>query len=315
MKVLEASVLKCKFGGIALFLFVLTAMPRTAHGCVQITTSAAFGRTLTVHSLSMRNMAIGLQQNKDDPSRGNETGADKLVIMPSGLAYIVTRHGTGRQLQDGDVVLAHVTGLLANGTEFRRTPNNREVEPVWLSRESNVPGIIEGMEHLNVGDQAILIIPPKLAFGDHDDVWALHGTVGIPSNSTLVYFVEIADVKSNDVAKILEKTIESRGVNAALQQYADLKSKGFPDVYHGEESLNGLGFYLLDDKADPNSAIRIFRINCDEFPQSANVYDSLGEAYARKGDKERAIESYRKALTIDPKFPSSVKALQKLTVN
>jgi predicted negative regulator of RcsB-dependent stress response len=44
----------------------------------------------------------------------------------------------------------------------------------------------------------------------------------------------------------------------------------------------------------------------------ASLAASLGEAYLAKGDKERAREAYRKALAIDPAFPSSKAALEKL---
>ena len=82
---------------------------------------------------------------------------------------------------------------------------------------------------------------------------------------------------------------------------------GPPPVMH----LNRLGYQLLElDKVD--EAIDIFAANVQLFPDNANVYDSLGEAYYRKGDKEKAVESYRKALELDPEFPSALEMLRKL---
>jgi TolA-binding protein len=51
-----------------------------------------------------------------------------------------------------------------------------------------------------------------------------------------------------------------------------------------------------------DSAIVVFQKNVKDYPRSWNVYDSLGEAYATKGDKRRAAELYTKAraLTKDP---------------
>ena len=54
-------------------------------------------------------------------------------------------------------------------------------------------------------------------------------------------------------------------------------------------------------------------MNVDAHPNSANAYDSLGEAYAGAGNKALAVENYRKALTLDPKMNSSINALKKLT--
>lgn len=64
-----------------------------------------------------------------------------------------------------------------------------------------------------------------------------------------------------------------------------------------EADINTYGYLLLgQDKVD--SALAIFRKNVKDHPQSWNAYDSLGEAYARKGDKRRAIEAYTQARRI-----------------
>jgi predicted negative regulator of RcsB-dependent stress response len=47
-----------------------------------------------------------------------------------------------------------------------------------------------------------------------------------------------------------------------------------------------------------DSAIIIFRKNTKDYPKSWNTYDSLGEAYAKKGDKKQAKASYSKALAM-----------------
>ena len=48
------------------------------------------------------------------------------------------------------------------------------------------------------------------------------------------------------------------------------------------------------------------------FPQSSNVYDSLGEAYMLNGGKELAIKNYEKSLELDPKNTNAVDMLKKL---
>lgn len=68
-----------------------------------------------------------------------------------------------------------------------------------------------------------------------------------------------------------------------------------------EPDMNTYGYQLLGaGKVD--SAIVVFRKNVKDYPRSWNVYDSLGEAYATKGDKRRAAEQYGKAreMTKDP---------------
>lgn len=68
-----------------------------------------------------------------------------------------------------------------------------------------------------------------------------------------------------------------------------------------EPEMNTYGYQLLGEgKVD--SAIVVFRKNVKDYPGSWNTYDSLGEAYAKKGDKRRAVEQYSKArdLVKDP---------------
>ena len=78
-----------------------------------------------------------------------------------------------------------------------------------------------------------------------------------------------------------------------------------------ELHLNELGYLLLNaDKLQ--DAIAVFQRNVQEYPQSSNVYDSLGEAYMNAGKKELAIANYEKSLQFDPKNQNAVKMLKKL---
>jgi len=67
----------------------------------------------------------------------------------------------------------------------------------------------------------------------------------------------------------------------------------------GEMDVNMLGYQLLG-RQQASLAIAIFRVNVETYPESSNVYDSLGEAYMNDGQTEPAIESYRKSLELDP---------------
>ncbi len=63
--------------------------------------------------------------------------------------------------------------------------------------------------------------------------------------------------------------------------------------------LNELGGMLLDEKRYDH-AVAILALNTKLFPQEANAWDSLGEAYMLAGDADRAIENYEKSLKLDP---------------
>jgi uncharacterized membrane protein len=112
-------------------------------------------------------------------------------------------------------------------------------------------------------------------------------------------------------ALTLSATIASTGIDQAIQQYHHLKAAE-PATYNFDEAeLNTLGYQLLRAKKF-KEAIRIFQLNVEAYPQSANTYDSLGEAYMDDGDKAQAIANYQKSLQLNPKNGGAVKMLQKL---
>jgi tetratricopeptide (TPR) repeat protein len=113
----------------------------------------------------------------------------------------------------------------------------------------------------------------------------------------------------------LLKVVESRGVEKAVERFQQMKSVSRTihryDV--GEEELNTLGYMLLSgDKTE--EAIEIFKLNVAEHPQAWNVYDSLGEAYMKKGEKELAIANYQKSLELNPGNTNCGDMLKKLGV-
>jgi len=64
-----------------------------------------------------------------------------------------------------------------------------------------------------------------------------------------------------------------------------------------EAEMNTYG-YLLMGQGKVDSAIAIFRKNTRDYPKSWNTYDSLGEAYAKMGDRKQAAANYSKALAM-----------------
>jgi|SRR5271165_1251854 len=101
------------------------------------------------------------------------------------------------------------------------------------------------------------------------------------------------------------------GSPAALQRYDELKKANSPDHKVDEGTLNGLGYVLLSS-GKTLDAIAVFQRNVQEYPQSGNVYDSLGEAYLKDGQKDLAMQNYEKSLQLDPKNKNAVEMLKKL---
>ena len=100
-------------------------------------------------------------------------------------------------------------------------------------------------------------------------------------------------------------------MEAAVQQYHELKKRQASAYDFSEGELNALGYRLLQAKK-VKEAIQIFRLNVEAYPQSGNVYDSLAEAYMVNRDKELAIANYQKSLQLDPANKNAVEMLKKL---
>ena len=113
------------------------------------------------------------------------------------------------------------------------------------------------------------------------------------------------------ITQPLSVTIASGGVEAAVKQYHELKAAAPTNYNFDEAELNALGYQLLRARKF-KEAIRIFQLNVEVYPQSSNVYDSLGEAYMDDGNKPRAIANYQQSLQLNPKNANGAKMLQKL---
>jgi tetratricopeptide (TPR) repeat protein len=113
------------------------------------------------------------------------------------------------------------------------------------------------------------------------------------------------------IAEVILKTITEKDISSAIQQYHELKATQ-PDAYDfREQQLNSLGDELLKTKKT-KEAIEIFKLNVEAYTQSANVFDSLAEAYMINGDRYLAIRNYERSLELDPKNTNAVEMMKKL---
>jgi len=104
---------------------------------------------------------------------------------------------------------------------------------------------------------------------------------------------------NESAAYAIEKVLTKSGIEAALKKYREIRSDADNKLYFDENEFNTLGYRLMD-KGQVKEAIEIFKLNVGMYPKSANVYDSLGEAYMNDGQKELAIQNYEKSLKLNP---------------
>jgi predicted Zn-dependent protease len=106
-------------------------------------------------------------------------------------------------------------------------------------------------------------------------------------------------------------TSKLKGTPAALERYTQLKNSGRKDSGIDEDTFNYLGYMLLQD-GQMQDAIAVLRRNVQEYPQSWNVYDSLGEAYMQAGQKDLVIANYERSVVLNPKNQNGIDKLKKL---
>jgi tetratricopeptide (TPR) repeat protein len=120
--------------------------------------------------------------------------------------------------------------------------------------------------------------------------------------------IPVADNKTNRVftENIIKITLEE-GFEAGGKSY----KKRPRNVNLLERVVNVKAYELLSDKKLPK-AIEVFKLNVFAFPQSANAFDSLGEAYLEAGNKDLAIENYKKSLMLNPENKNAEEVLKSL---
>ena len=148
------------------------------------------------------------------------------------------------------------------------------------------------------------------------------------ANEALDKAIELAKPEAE---KYKQKILEAAGkefenmldsLNAAGALYDKNTSEAEKKVYSsleialnkklfGEPDINVLGYEFLGNKKTA-LAITIFKFNTEKFPESSNVWDSLGEAYMINGDKELAISNYKKSLELNPDNENAEQMIEKM---
>ncbi len=118
-----------------------------------------------------------LEKNKAKPG---------VTVTASGLQYEVIKSGTGAKPTATNTVKVHYHGTLTDGTVFDSSVERNE--PIEFPVTGVIPGWVEALQLMSVGDKWKLTIPANLAYGSRS-------TGKIPGNSVLLFEVELLEVK------------------------------------------------------------------------------------------------------------------------
>jgi tetratricopeptide (TPR) repeat protein len=93
--------------------------------------------------------------------------------------------------------------------------------------------------------------------------------------------------------------LNSRGVVDAVQYFRQKREADPSITLFDEREMNSMGYRFLQS-GKIKEAIELFRLNTIAYPESWNVYDSLGEAYLKDGQKELALKNYEESVRRNP---------------
>lgn len=113
--------------------------------------------------------------------------AEGVESLPSGVQYKVVQSGPpgGERPDSNDLVRVDYEGTLTDGTVF--DSSFQRGQPAVFTLGEVVEGWTEALQHMKVGDEWIVYLPPATAYGET-------GRPGIPPNSVLVFRVKLLDI-------------------------------------------------------------------------------------------------------------------------
>lgn len=220
------------------------------------------GLHTTVEDMLKYDQALyGTALLKDDTKELMFAGGEDNLAKYKSSEFMNYGYGWRVSYMDGRKRIGHNGGIPGINTVFLRIPN----------------------------DKITLII-----LSNYDE-----GAVTVSNNIIKIVFGEIPDPIRLPLSIFIYDIMKEKGAKYLSENFDNLiKENGYKII--NEEVLNPIGYGLMYENM-LDEAIEIFKINVRLFPNVGNCYDSLGDSYLQKGDKENAKINYLKALELGPR--------------
>lgn len=127
----------------------------------------------------------------------------QLVIEPtaSGLYFISIHKGTGKPVENGDLVTVNYEGKFLNGRFFDSTTRrNQPFEFVFGTEMQVIPGLEEAIGRMREGEKALVILPSELAWGEKGSSTGI-----IPPFTSVIYEVELLRAESRTLETVSQE--------------------------------------------------------------------------------------------------------------
>ncbi|WP_051884670.1 serine hydrolase [Chryseobacterium luteum] len=158
------------------------------------------------------------------------------------------------------------------------------------------------------GNRSALLVYP-------DDNLAIIILTNLAGSSPEDFIEEIAGCYNQDIVKAdpltyLRKNLREKGFDKAIE-FVKKEQKVNPEFDPKEDELNSWAYRMMSNNQQ-KEALEIFKLNIHLFPKSWNVYDSYGEILLKMGDRNKAIEMYRKSIDLNPANENGKKVLNQM---
>lgn len=142
----------------------------------------------------------------------------------------------------------------------------------------------------------------------------LEGTPGFTERfvhygTLLALWSDLTGTESASAA--LEAGIEEKDLQTAVAEIEAERAKDSGKYYFLEAEFNALGYRFIQH-GDHETAIAVFKLNAQLYPDSWNVYDSLAEAYMRDGQNDLAIRHYNRSVELNPDNENGKQMLEQI---
>ncbi len=201
---------------------------------------------------------------------------------------------------------AYQSTLLSSGdTSYYGFGWGMDQEKKWVGHSGGLSGFRTYIRrYLDTGDAFVLLTNK----GDAVDI------DGINTALENILVNEDFEFPKTRLSNKLTDLIESDGIDQAIEAVKELLSQN-PDQYEYDEyGINSLGYsYLQSDDVD--TAMKLFKLNTENRPNSGNAYDSYAEALLANGDTSASIENYITSVKTNPNNQNGIDILKSLGVD